>query len=183
MTGRQPPLAKWPTMRAEDQIDRLIGSTLRSFATDVLTGEAEWRGREREAISLYAFGYLAHHCEPGTVLYDATQIGIEVAVPQLEGRGKPQVCKDLVVWSSPRQTVWDKRKQPTNRPLAILEWKRRSALGATRDVAWLTEFSKGSRPFVGYSIVFELGGPLTLSRIRGGVVDEVREIKRKRYVD
>src|SRR5437879_3214398 len=74
-------------------LDAVLHDSLRRFTADVF--KSAWRGREREAISLYAFGYLTIECHRGAVLEHASQIGIEVAVPQLRGaKRKRQVCKD-----------------------------------------------------------------------------------------
>lgn len=64
------------------KIDDLIRSTLSSLTDELST--VEWTGRrEREVISLFCFGHLLRECRPGAFLHDPTQIGIEVAVPQV----------------------------------------------------------------------------------------------------
>jgi hypothetical protein len=67
------------------------------------------RGRENEVVNLYTFAcLLARACRPGGPL-DPTQLGIEVAVPQLRGRSnrhQPDVRKDSVIWRPPRATKW-----------------------------------------------------------------------------
>lgn len=158
-------------MTIENKIDGLICRSLTAFAADVLSRGSSWRGRERENISLYAFGYLIQQCEPGGVLHDPTQLGIEVAVPQFRGAGKkPQVCKDLVIWPTPRMTVWYDAGSPANRPLSILQWKAGEAPDSDVDIVWLKRFSRGADSFVGYSICFIRGNRVTVARIRNGIV-------------
>jgi len=115
--------------------------------------ESTWRGRERELVSLYAFGFLQKHCKPKSVLRDPTQIGIEVAVPQLPKPGaKSQVCKDLVIWKKPGMTCWDRRGKPTRHPLAILEWKVNLKKGIEADIDWLSAYSEERPKFAGFSV-------------------------------
>jgi hypothetical protein len=125
--------------------------------------KSNWRGRERELISLFAFGYLQRHCKPRTVLRDPTQIGIEVAVPQLPRRGaKAVVCKDLVIWPKPAMTVWDADRKPSHDPLAILEWKVGQKKGRPADIDWLSAYSAHRPDFVGFSVFCALGPPVVL---------------------
>ncbi|MBN2387689.1 MAG: hypothetical protein JXB85_11780 [Anaerolineales bacterium] len=132
-------------------IDTTVKNALMQFTEEVFT--RSWWGKEREAVSLFAFGYLTKQCSPDCVLFDPAQIGIEVRVPQVERIGmKREVCKDLVIWSGPGATCWDKDQYP----LAILEWKANQAHVAANDVAWLTTFSAGRPGFVGYAICLDL---------------------------
>jgi hypothetical protein len=81
-----------------------------------------WHGREREAVSLYAFGFLAARCKPEGPLRDPTQIGLDVAVRQPPGpRRKALVCKDLVIWPDPAGNCWDDSSNPTRHPLVVIE--------------------------------------------------------------
>ncbi|HNQ24823.1 MAG TPA: hypothetical protein PKK06_17215 [Phycisphaerae bacterium] len=135
-----------------------------------------WRGREREAISLYVFGFLQKACRQGGILRDPTQIGIEVALPQLPGpRRKKNVCKDLVIWTEPAMTCWDASGKAINRPIAIMEWKRGPGDTAEGDISWLCEYCKYASPFVGYSVVLDVDGlhprGLRCARIAGGAVE------------
>src|SRR5207247_8373517 len=61
-------------------LDRVIRESLFSFVDEV-AGKAWW-GKEREAVSLFAFGHLLPHCTRGSALFDPGQIGIEVRVKQ-----------------------------------------------------------------------------------------------------
>lgn len=140
-------------------IDALMRSSLSSLIEDI--SAADWTGRrEREVVSLFAFGHLLRHCRPGAFLYDPAQIGIEVAVPQvpeqtsLSGKStsKGQVCKDVVLWPRPRMTCWDTTGEPTVRPASVVEWKHDEGDVSAYDVEWLAEFSAGVEDFVGYAV-------------------------------
>jgi hypothetical protein len=120
-----------------------------------------WAGRrEREIVSLFCFGHLLPHCRTSTVLADPTQIAIEVAVPQVIGQRlftgkdsqKDQVCKDIVIWRTPRATCWDVEGTPTVHPLSVLEWKHNARGPSTYDLRWLLAYSSTVREFVGYAV-------------------------------
>lgn len=139
-------------------IDTTIQSALFSFADEVLDGS--WSGqREREAVSLFAFGPLLRQVDPEAFLKDPTQIGLEVPVPQVavgddesHGRRKRQVCKDLIIWPEPQMTCWDRNNDPTVPPAAVLEWKFDSDGVSQRDLDWLTAFTINYSSCVGYAI-------------------------------
>lgn len=62
--------------------DDIVRHSLSTLAAEALNGS--WNGRrERELISLYAFGYLLQEVRSDGPLFDPTQIGIEFPVPQL----------------------------------------------------------------------------------------------------
>jgi hypothetical protein len=141
------------------QIDAAVQNSLKQFIKYVT--QFSWKGREREAISLYAFGFLQKQFQSGAVLQDPTQIGIEVAVPSVEWLNpKGRVCKDLVLWANPKMTCWDENWQATHYPLAIMEWKayrhiHKSAKVSDNDVKWLSEYST-LYPTVGYAVALDL---------------------------
>jgi hypothetical protein len=142
-------------------LDKVVRQSLTEFTEAVFN--TQWLGREREAVSQFVFGHLIHHCKPGSFLWDPTQIGIEVAVPQLKGPNrKRQVTKDLVIWRAPGMTCWNTDWDPVQVPLAILEWKvfyntqRGSAKISTYDVDWLCKFSADLETFVGYAVTLDL---------------------------
>ena len=140
-----------------------------------------WRGREREAVSLFAIGYLIRQCRPSSILHSPTQVAIEAAVPgvsQLNPKGR--VNKDLVIWSQPAQTCWDEAWTVTHEPLAVMEWKvyrpttPRPAL-SKYDVNWLVQFSRGKPSFVGYAVWLDLaarGSRFTAARVQDGSIGE-----------
>jgi hypothetical protein len=156
-------------------LDEIISASLRSFYEDIST--SNWRGREREMVSLFALGHLSQHCDGPLHL---NHIGIEVAVRQLPGdKRRENVCKDLVIWPERRMTCWDGDGQMQNEPLAIMEWKVNHFLNTREhdrnrrdhvadatvrpvgarltDVQWLQATSNrlSGRDFVGYAVLVE----------------------------
>ncbi len=136
-------------------MDNIIRESLAAFCADIF--RIGWQGKEREAVSLYAFGYLLRHCKPDTIFYDPAQIGIEVRVVPPAGSGKKsEICKDLVIWPAPAMTY---RSPPTpggNVPLAIMEWKANRASVFKDDVDWLHTFASNHVGFVGYALSLDL---------------------------
>ncbi len=166
-------------------LDAIVGASLASFYLDICS--STWCGREREMISLYAFGHLVTHCTPGSVLSDPAQIGIEVAVRQLpadkDHRGRRgTVCKDLVIWPMRGMTLWQ-ADRPHHEPLVIVEWKVNHSFNRAshqknrrehqQDIAWLCETSSriGEIDFLGYAVLVEdtcFPKTLTCTRIHRG---------------
>ena len=155
-------------------LDSLIRESLLALVEHV--ARHDWHGREREIVSLYAFGFLVPRCRPGGLLQQPTQIGLDVAVPQLPGEGrKALVCKDLVLWAEPEGTCWDKEGNATKTPLAILEWKAGTALNSRYDEEWLLEYSVMVKNFSGYSVSINPKGTqttLSVSLARNGVINK-----------
>jgi len=161
-----------------EEIDRAVRAAATEFVEAVFADG--WRGREREAVSLFAIGYLIRQCRPGSALHSPTQIEIEAAVPgvsQLNPKGR--VNKDLVIWAQPAQTCWDEDWKVAHDPLAIMEWKvfrpttRAPSLSAY-DLNWLTRFSQGRPDFVGYAVWLDLarrGSRLTAARVHDAAVE------------
>jgi len=136
-------------------LDKIIHVALKAFFQEVLS--TGWYGREREAISLFAFRHLLAHVKAGSVLHDPAQIAIEVAVPQIPGpRRKTQVCKDLVIWREPASTCWSEPGHADNIPLSVLEWKHGRSVPAEENVEWLRAFSAGQEGFIGFAMAFDL---------------------------
>jgi hypothetical protein len=167
------------------ELDDVIGESLRSFYRDI---SGDWCGREREAVSLFAFAHLASHCGAGKPL-SLAQIGIEVAVQQLarseeHPRRGPTVCKDLVIWPEPNMTLWDAGGKLKNEPMAVMEWKVNYSFGSRahdnnrrehrNDVQWLRETSERVKLFTGYAVLIEgalTPKGLTCARIQAGDVN------------
>jgi hypothetical protein len=156
-------------------LDGPVQSALRAFADDALDGS--WSGqREREAVSLFAFGALLNQIDPAGPLQNSRQIGLEVPVPQVtledeNSQGKKnQVCKDVVIWPEPRMTCWDTDGNPTRAPAAVIEWKFDRASIYQYDVDWLTAFTNEYSTCAGYAVTANpAGSRFTLSCTR--VVD------------
>lgn len=155
-------------------LDEPIRDALLDFTDTALDGT--WSGRrEREAVSLFAFGPLLEQVGSNGTLKDTAQIGLEVAVPQvpvgdeddLENK-KNQVCKDLVIWPEPAMTCWDEDGQPTAVPLAVLEWKYDQSSVSEYDVNWLDAFTSEYPECTGYAITANPPGSrftLTCTRV------------------
>lgn len=138
-------------------VNKPIQAALTAFADDALDGS--WSGqREREAVSLFAFGALMDQVDSAGSIKDSTQIGIEVPVPQVTLKNedsqnkKNQVCKDVVIWSEPRMTCWDEDGEPTRVPAAIIEWKFDRASIYQGDVEWLKAFTSKFSECTGYAV-------------------------------
>lgn len=137
--------------------DEAVRSALETFTDEALDGS--WSGqREREAVSLFAFGALLEQVSPEGVLRDSRQIGLEVPVPQVivgnenGANKKNQVCKDVVIWPEPRMTCWDENQDPTVPPEAIIEWKFDRASIYDGDVNWLEAFTEEYPNCIGYAV-------------------------------
>jgi len=117
--------------------DQLIDAFER-FALE-LTDGAIPVARERELVSLFAFGPLLSVTRRGAPLHDPRQIGIEVAIPQRASRAgerlKRDVCKDLVIWEEPARTTWGPTGEERLFPLAVIEWKARTPTTGDRAAA------------------------------------------------
>jgi len=137
------------------QLDSLVRDSLCEFVSDVFA--TSWWGKEREAVSFYAFGYLSKFCKAGSILYDLAQIGIEVRVPKPESLGrKREVCKDLLIWPKPGMNCWNKERKAQNYPLAVLEWKVNQRDTSRHDLDWLLAFSANRPNSVGYAVCLDL---------------------------
>ena len=119
--------------------------------------QTEWRGKENDLVNLFAHRFLAKRVRP------LDRIGIEVAVPQLGGKGRKQaVRKDLVIWGKAGQTTWDASWKAKTAPQAILEWKVKRGPSAQptislRDRAWLKAFKRKHRGFIGVCVTVAFG--------------------------
>ncbi len=156
-------------MTAIAELDGIIHDSLESFYRDLCGMES--CGREREAVSRYAFAHLVKRCQPGTILHDSAQLGMEVAVRQLArcaeypNVGK-DVCKDLVVWPDPNTVLW-KANRPHFEPLAVMEWKmihvfdrrsdhKRKLAEHESDIRWLGNKARSvGTEFVGYAVFID----------------------------
>jgi hypothetical protein len=154
-------------MKEVKEIDAIIKKSLQYFLEGINT--KKWIGRENEAVNLFVFSYLVKEIKPNSILFDSGQIGIEVAVPQINStdernKQKTQVRKDLVIWGKPFMTCWDEKKNPTNCPISILEWKfmgfrekqKNRKKGFEKDIKWLKDFSRDKVDFVGYAILLDI---------------------------
>jgi hypothetical protein len=136
-------------------MDRDISKSLREFG--VFISQANWRGKENDLVNLFAHRFLAKRVRP------LDRIGIEVAVPQLGGKGRKQaVRKDLVIWGKGGQTTWDAGWKAKAVPQVILEWKVKRGPNAqatisSRDRAWLKAFKSKHSGFIGVCVTVAFG--------------------------
>lgn len=146
-----------------DALDQIISRSLKAFLNYI--NRQKWFGRENEAVSLYAFGFLQHERGRDRPLTNPAQIAIEVGVADTPKGPKSQVRKDLIIWPTPGVNRWYPR-QPRCEPLAIMEWKVRrpgvrGGFGTDRDVAWLSKHCAKKPETVGYSVLLDLTGEKT----------------------
>lgn len=141
-------------------------------------------------VSLYVFGHLLKNCRADGILRQPTQVGIEVAVPQLENgaehpKRKKVVRKDVVIWNNPNMTAWSPDGLIGRQPIAVMEWKvihrfNQRSRGATirghaADKKWLKEKSRLLPYFIGYAVLVERTGArnqLVCARVWRGEIEE-----------
>jgi len=159
-------------------LEPLLHSTLTAFARAIL--DTPWFGKEREAVSYYAFGFLAKACKPGTLLFDPGQLAIEGRIPGTRSHSKKQVCKDLVIWPAPGANCWDGPKKAVHAPLAIIEWKANSSTFFEEDITKMMEYTTSRHPgpdpgsgLLGIVVTFDAKkkGVLRAAKVLNGVVE------------
>ncbi|QQR86623.1 MAG: hypothetical protein IPJ76_18965 [Flavobacteriales bacterium] len=131
---RRDPLVD-PRISAKSQPEPLLSvvhRTLSLFALEIRL--KHWYGKEREAVSYYAFAYLAKACKRGTELHDPGQIAIESRIPGGPLNAKKEVCKDPAIWSKSGENCWDEKHESTRYPLVVMEWKAGSDRFSTYDL-------------------------------------------------
>jgi hypothetical protein len=121
----------------------------------------QWFGKERELVSRFAFSKLIKNIGCCEQLFDPAQIAIEVRVKQITENGKKEVCKDLIIWSQPNQTVWGKY----NVPLCIMEWKHRNKLPYEYDIDWLEKYTSVYKDCFGIALNVENEGNYQLKAV------------------
>ena len=92
-----------------------------------------------------------------SLFYAPTQIGIEVAVAQVNRTGKKVVCKDLVIWPLSNQTAWTHNIEMES-PLLIVEWKTRQEGFFKYDLDWLRLFTRTYPKTTGISVSLNIHG-------------------------
>jgi hypothetical protein len=139
--------------RAELQV--VVERSLTAFMDHIQA--SGWWGKEREAVSFYAMGFLIKECQPGTALFDPAQVAIESRVRQVEAPDtKGEVCKDLAIWSAPGMNCWDKQGKSTRDPSLIMEWKMNRASIFPHDRDWLLAFSATRPSFTGVCVSLDM---------------------------
>ena len=92
----------------------------------------------------FAHGHLLPRCGTGALRH-ATQVGIEVGVPQPPGVGtRGAARKDLVIWPEPWMSTWSEDWRPVHIPVVVMEWKlchaRKRLVGCKHDQLWVKAF-------------------------------------------
>lgn len=138
--------------------------------------DSDWYGRENELVNLFAHSFLLK--KQSSSLHPS-QIGIEVAVKQIQRQGtKALVRKDLVIWRQPNQTVW-KDLSPENDPAVVVEFKINDDRKCASDIEWLRLFTNAYPGVVGYSVcgfITKTRG-VSYKRIENGEVLQGRSIR------
>jgi len=139
---------------------------------DAFLRQERWHGRENEIVNLYAHHFLTRQISPQGPLTEASQIGIEVAVPQITGSRKKMVRKDLVIWPTPLMTAWS----PGAVPSVIIEWKRDDWMATRRDIEWLATFTRISPTTLGFAVCAVIREPrgIYYTEIKTGEITEQR---------
>ncbi|WP_070988601.1 hypothetical protein [Halofilum ochraceum] len=149
------------------RIDRYVEDALVDFGDWYI--DAEWYGKERDCVNMYALGFLARNVQKGVAIEDMAQIRIESPVPQPPGYKSPTAHKDLTVWSDGLSTSWDQNWEVADWPRIVMEWKfKRIGKPPTtfdeHDTGWLRSFTAAFEDTFGYVIRVYDGS-------RGRVVD------------
>jgi hypothetical protein len=158
------------------RIDRFIEEALLSFGA--WFESADWHGKERDCVNLFALGFLARDIGPPAPIRELTQIRIECPVPQPAHFSRPSAAKDLVIWKDGHQTTWAQDWSPRHFPWVVMEWKWKSRGRPdtefdAHDLDWLTGFTKASPKSLGY-LVRVYDGPhgrsLHWAKVRQGLL-------------
>lgn len=135
-------------------LEVLLKQSLKAFAQDVL--HSKWYGKEREAVSYYAFGQLVPLCKAGSPLYHPAQIAIEGRLPGSALNTKKEVCKDLVIWPTPGGNCWDAERKSKHFPLAVMEWKASGEEYSEYDIKHLVVLTTGCPGMLGLMVTFKV---------------------------
>lgn len=130
-----------------------IKKSLEQFLDEV--NQEKWYGKERELINRFVFNHLINMVEINSDFYSPAQIAIESRVKQIKsitGRNKKEVCKDLVIWQKPNQTVWADGANP----LLIMEWKFGNGGLYSDDIEWLEKFTRDNQSTTGIAINIDI---------------------------
>lgn len=154
----------------------VIASTLRetliAFAHSIL--RTPWYGKEREAVSYYAFNVLAKATKPGTAFHDTGQLAMEGRMPGGPFNTKKQVCKDLVIWPAAGANCWNERRVAVHYPLAVMEWKANSSKLFPYDLEHLSSLTTHAPGMLGIAVTFDAKKKevLRAAKVLNGVVEE-----------
>ncbi len=153
-------------------LDVLLKESLTAFGHAIVG--TTWFGKEREAVSYYAFSFLAKECRAGTALYDTGQIAMEGRMPGGPLNKKKQVCKDLVIWPTPGTNCWDEKRRAVHYPLAVMEWKANSGILFHYDLEHLASLTEHAPGMLGIVVTFDARKKdiLRAAKVLNGAVEE-----------
>ncbi|MEO8067590.1 MAG: hypothetical protein ABI599_07860 [Flavobacteriales bacterium] len=135
-----------------ERLEAVLNRSLQAFAKQVL--HSKWYGKEREAVSYYAFGQLVRQCKAGSPLYHPAQIAIEGRLPGSALNKKKEVCKDLVIWPTPGGNCWNAERKSQHYPLAVMEWKANGEEFSAYDIKHLVALTTGCPGMLGLVVTF-----------------------------
>ncbi len=154
-----------------EHLNDIIHSTLTQFAYTIL--HTHWYGKEREAVSYYAFHFLAKAAKPGTPFFDVGQLAMEGRMPGGPLNTKKQVCKDLVIWPEPGANCWNERREAVHYPLAVMEWKANSSTFFAYDLEHLASLTNHAPGMLGIVVTFDAKKKevIRAAKVLNGVVE------------
>lgn len=154
-----------------DRLEGILRETLTAFGKTVL--HSPWYGKEREAVSYYAFGFLAKACADGSLLYDPAQLAIEGRIPAGPLNKKKEVCKDLVIWPVGGENCWNEERRSVHFPLVVMEWKANSDQFFSYDLEHLASLTSAKQGMLGIAVTFDARkkGLLRAAKVLNGTVD------------
>lgn len=164
----EPPGASLPVA----PLQAVLQAALTRFGHAVLKGS--WYGKEEEAVSYFAFAFLAPACRAGTPFHHAGQITLWGRVPGRAQNATSELYKDLVLWSEPGCTPWDEERQVVHYPLVVMRWKAYSEAFDTGHLKQLVTFTNGRPGLLGIAVTFDARTKRTLraATVLNGQVDE-----------
>ena len=159
------------------RIDRFIEDALSEFTEWFVS--SDWHGKERDCVNIFAHNFLASNIEPGAAISHLGQIRIESAVPQPKDFPKKTAAKDLVIWSTSYDTVWDNNWNVSNFPIAVMEWKTKRSGNMPKqfdnhDVRWLSGFTEQYFDTFGYLVrVYDgpQGRSVDWAKVKNGTIN------------
>lgn len=155
----------------EHLLESHLHASLDAFAHAIL--HTAWYGKEREAVSHYAFNFLAKAAQTGTAFYDVGQLAMEGRMPGGPLNTKKQVCKDLVIWPAPGLNCWNERREAVRYPLAVMEWKANSNTLFAYDLEQLASLTAHVPGMLGVVVTFDAKKKdvLRAAKVLNGVVE------------
>lgn len=150
----------------------VVRRTLSLFALEIRLGH--WYGKEREAVSYYAFGFLVRACKRGTELHDPGQIAIESRIPGGPLNVKNEVCKDLAVWKKPGANCWNETRESVHYPMLVMEWKVGRERFSPYDLEHLKSLTAHAPGMTGVAVTLQMGERYLLraALVTNGTVQE-----------